>query len=144
MCIGFLCRSGGSDLESRTSGCRAPCSGHRGPTQPSSGSPWTSLQPFGREGVQHKREVKPALPASDVGDVRHPEAIWRLWGEVAFHEIGDFDEVFFGSSPASSTSTSLSSTTSEKTWLAHQSSNPFSSAPKAEDPQLAKWMRGAP
>src|SRR3954469_12655919 len=96
------------------------------------------------EGIQHKREVKPALPASDVGDVCHPEAIWRLWGEVAFHEIGDFAHVFFGSSPASSTSTSLSSTTSEKTWLAHQSSNPFSSAPKAEDPQLAKWMRGAP
>jgi hypothetical protein len=37
--------------------------------------------------VEHEREVEPAFPASDVSDVRDPQAIRSLRGEVAFHQI---------------------------------------------------------
>ena len=36
-------------------------------------------------GVQHEGELKPALPGSDVSDVRSPQVVWSFWGEVALH-----------------------------------------------------------
>ena len=33
-------------------------------------------------GVEHERKVEPALPGSHVGDVRNPQAVRSLWGEV--------------------------------------------------------------
>jgi hypothetical protein len=38
-------------------------------------------------GVEHKREVEPALSGSDVGDVRDLQTIWSLWCKVALHQV---------------------------------------------------------
>jgi hypothetical protein len=43
--------------------------------------------PAGEE-VLDVREIEPALPRADVGDVRRPRAVRRQWVEVALHEIG--------------------------------------------------------
>ena len=39
-------------------------------------------------GVDHRRQVEPALPGGHVGDVGEPELVGSLGREVALHEVG--------------------------------------------------------
>src|ERR687885_2208273 len=49
------------------------------------------------EGVEHEGKIEPALPASNIGDVRHPKAIGAFGYEVAHHQVrcgrGTFENV---------------------------------------------------
>ncbi len=43
---------------------------------------------FAGVGVEHEGQVESALPAPRVRDIRHPEAVGRRRGKVAFDEVG--------------------------------------------------------
>jgi hypothetical protein len=60
-----------------------------GPNNP---EPLTDDQP--REQVHDDREVEPALPRVDVGDIRHPRRVPPRDGELPLQQIGNQDGGF--------------------------------------------------
>src|SRR5215218_5094566 len=88
-----------------------------------------------RVSVEHKREVEPAFPGSDVSDVRDPQAIQSLRGEVAFHKIRGRGSAL-GLQAQSRTSLPSVTATAEQPGLPHQPRHSFPGASNAQRPQL--------
>src|SRR5215208_4286330 len=85
--------------------------------------------------VEHEREVEPAFPGSDVSDVRDPQAIRSLRGEVAFHQIRGRESAL-GLRAQSRTSLSPVTATAEYPGLPHQPRHSFPGASNTQRPQL--------
>jgi hypothetical protein len=84
-----------------------------------------------REAVQHRRQVEPALPGADVGDIADPELVWMRRGEVPLHQVRQQCEGI----PDGGAPVALGNASGEA-GTAHQPRHPFAAVPVAADVQL--------
>src|SRR5215210_1817271 len=85
--------------------------------------------------VEHEGEVEPSLPGPDVGDVRHPQPIRSLRGEVTLHQVGSRRGTL-GPRAKGGADFPPAPSASEQPDLSHQPGHAFSGAPHAQRPKL--------
>ena len=76
------------------------------------------------ERIEHEGEIEPSLPASSIGDVRHPKAIGGFGDEVALDQVrcsrGTFEPVLAAGARASA-----ATATADEIRFSHQPRYPL-------------------
>jgi hypothetical protein len=70
-----------------------------------------------RVGIQNERQIHPALPTSEIRDVRHPQPVRGLGCEVALHQVGS---EWYPLDPLRPRSSLASATAALKARFSHQ------------------------